>query len=71
MTKLQLGCFSLMIFSRFLRPKNGQVQMVNAMRDVLSMDGHDDKEDEDEIFEKKETVELRLKSIDVSEHVNA
>ena len=46
--------------------------MVNAMRDVLSMDGHGaDKEDEDEMDEKKETVELRLKSIDVSEHVNA
>ena len=73
MTKLQLGQAMDDILKKAKKgPKNGQVQMVNAMRDVLSMDGHEaDKEDEDEMAEKKEAVELRLKSIDVSEHVNA
>ena len=73
MTKLQLGQAMDDILKKAKKgPKNGQVQMVNAMRDVLSMDGHEaDKEDEDEMAEKKEAVELRLKSIDVSEHINA
>ena len=56
MTKLQLGQAMDDILKKAKKgPKNGQVQMVNAMRDVLSMDGHEaDKEDEDEM-EKKET----------------
>ena len=72
MTKVQLGQ-AMDIFSRKQKmAKNGQVQMVNAMRDVLSMDGHlQIKKMKMKSDEKKEAVELRLKSIDVSEHVNA
>ena len=59
--------------------KNGKKDdMERVLKNMMSygpknMGGHLPKpdEDEDEMAEKKEAVELRLKSIDVSEHVNA
>ena len=53
--------------------KDNAQKLFKAMYDATqNEDGHEaDKEDEDEMAEKKEAVELRLKSIDVSEHVDA
>ena len=53
--------------------KGKKDDMVGVLKSMMSYgeDGHAGKEDEDEMAEKKEAVERRLKSIDVSEHVNA
>ena len=71
MSKVELAAaMDMMIKKAKNGKKDDSVQLVKAMYGASNNEGaHED--DEDEMAEKKEAVELRLKSIDVSEHVNA
>ena len=68
-----INAMNMMIKKAQKGKKDDAETLLKAMYDATqNEDGHEaDKEDEDEMAEKKEAVELRLKSIDVSEHVDA